>query len=181
MHKDVEPISQPVIPNLVSQTQCRLRVAIRVNAKLIHRQNLLSSTLGKRQRNSGKRIESESAEQLGVEIGAFGWHAFFQQADRFNMLEFGRHDQGSQRIRLVAITFSLTSLTSQPVQHFTHFMDVSRLGMSLATQQIVNHETMQQTDTQTTPIFTLVGSQLFDPCLCPIASFAKHPFSSVTA
>ena len=44
-----------------------------------------------------ERVNDQSAQKLGIEIGALRRHALRMLADGLNMLERGRHDQSCQR------------------------------------------------------------------------------------
>jgi hypothetical protein len=45
-----------------------------------------------------ERMYDQAAEQLGIEVGALGWHAFVVQTDASNVVDTGRHDQSCKRI-----------------------------------------------------------------------------------
>src|SRR5690554_790235 len=53
-----------------------------------------------------ERVEDQPAEELGVEVGALGRHPLVLLADRLDVLDRGRHDQGGQREVLAGSPFA---------------------------------------------------------------------------
>ena len=80
-----------------------------------------------------ERVDHQTAQQLGVEIGALGGHPFAVFADGADVIQGGRHDQGGQR-------------EVAGVQRFDHFVDiVNVLGLGQVTggQQVLDEQPVQ--------------------------------------
>jgi hypothetical protein len=55
-----------------------------------------SALLQNQEANLFQQVDHHAAEQLGIEVGAFGWHAFAVFADLFHVLNGGGHDKAGE-------------------------------------------------------------------------------------
>lgn len=117
-------------------------------------------------------MEDKAGEELGVEVGRFGWH-LFQRASNIGDVV---HRGGRHKARQVGSPLLLI------VKDFFHQMDVLARWFTKLSQQMIKHQHMQTADSETSPGCTLLGCkcvhQLFilEACDAPlIVSLGTEP------